>query len=100
MNMPDKSVSKMGSPAEGLFSRARGPRHTIGHWEAARGDGGGEVSGKGVRAGIRSGKAVGRQRCVRFYCANGRKIVEGSGEVGACCMERWELQFSSAWALV
>src|SRR5207247_6915418 len=27
-----------------------------------------------VRAGIRSGKAVGRQRCVRFYCANGRKL--------------------------
>src|SRR6266699_29056 len=100
MNMPDKSVSKMGSPAEGLFSRARGPRHTIGHGEAARGDGGGEVSGKGIRAGIRSGKAVGRQRCVRFYCADERRTVEGSGEVGPCCVERWELQVSSARALI
>src|SRR5437763_1987316 len=81
--------------------RGRGrPCHRIGHGETARGDGGGEVSGKSIRAGIRSGKALGRQRRVRFYCADERKIVEGSGEVGPCCVERWELQFSSAWAFV
>src|SRR5438270_7436206 len=73
----------------GLGERGRGrARHRVGHGEAARGDGGGEVSGKGIRAGIRSVEDVGRQRCIRFYCADGRKTMEGSGEVRPCCVER------------
>src|SRR5436309_4807049 len=55
---------------------------------------------KASELGFGGGKAVGRQRCVRFYCADERQTVEGSGEVGPCCVERWELQFSSTRALI